>query len=95
MKKTLMDFDKGGIKNTKVFFEFAKLSADYLDKFQLFLSKYEYGSLPGQKKITLRHLKSKGARLELPMALLKQHLKVSERRRHSLIEEIGFISCVS
>ena len=56
--------------------------------FERFLVAYEFGSLTGQKKITLQHLKSKGSRLELPISLVKEHLKVSQEKRISLMDAV-------
>ena len=88
VKKSLAEFIKGTSRNVKVIMEFSKLDPEYLQKFEKFVFAYEYGSLHGQKRITLRHLKTKGSRMELPILLLKQHLKISERRRHHLIDSI-------
>ena len=88
LKKSLSGFIKGTPRNVKVIMEFANLPPEYLKKFEKFMFSYEFGSLMGQKKITLRHLKTKGSRLELPIVLLKQHLKISERRRNYLIDAV-------
>ena len=85
----------------KFFVDFAFLPAVYLNKFERMLRKYEQGSLPGQHvsvgTLTKRNKKSKvSSKIEMPINLLKLHLKVGEDVRIELIDgllegEISFL----
>ena len=85
----------------KFFVDFAFLPAVYLNKFERMLRKYEQGSLPGQQvsvgTLTKRNKKSRvSSKIEMPINLLKLHLKVGEDVRIELIDgllegEISFL----
>ena len=49
---------------------------------------YETCSLQGQNPVSLRHLREKGTRLELPLNFLKAHLSVPTDQRETLLRNI-------
>ena len=92
LRSTFNSFSKGR-KNSGFFLKFASLPAVYLQMFEEFLRLYEEGSIHGQG-IPLRRLiradgkKKDDGRLEIPIKLLKDHLKVDPRNRHHLLEQL-------
>ena len=94
LKKTLRGLSKGS-QNVSTFLNFASLPAEFLNDFEEFIRKYETGSIAGQKISTrkIRNIDRNGkrnqvCRLELPLNLIKMHLKVSQSTRETLLSKL-------
>ena len=94
LKQALKQFSKGR-QNASIFITFASLPKDYLSDFDTFLKLFETGSLQGQNlssrqlcNVDKRRNRKRSVKLEMPMTLLKSHLKVSQELRVSLLDAI-------
>lgn len=88
IKNSLKFFSKGSSQNIKTILDFSKLSSSYLKKFMEMINKYEICELHGQKPVSLRHIRSKGSRLEIQLSFLKSHLSVSAKSRDLLLADL-------
>ena len=94
LKNALQEFSKGR-PNSTLFISFAFLPVTYQDKFIKFLELFETGSLPGQKlssrqlcNIDKKRQRKKSFKLEMPVSVVKLHMKISQAARGVLIDEI-------
>ena len=90
LRSSLRSFAKGN-KNANMFIALASQSTTFLNRFEQFLRLYEEGSLNGQG-LSLKHLvqnkKSVTLRIEVPLTLLKLHLKVNPKLRFDLLNKL-------
>ena len=91
LKSTLRSFSKGN-KNSSMFIKLASQSSKFLNMFEHFLRLYEEGSLFGQG-LSLQHLtdnrsKKDKDRLEVPLSLLRLHLKVIPEVRDVMLTQL-------
>ena len=91
LKRTLKGFSKGS-QNLSTFLNFGVLDVDYLNEFETFLHLFETGGLQGQKLSTRKMMnvdkkgrKRKDCRIEVPISLIKMHLKVPQKTRENLL----------
>ena len=94
LRLALKEFSKGR-QNSALFLAFACLPESYLVKFEEFLQRFERGSLPGQPlssrklcNVDKKRKRKKSVKLEIPVTLLKAHMKVSQETRESLLDDI-------
>ena len=94
LKRTLRGLPKGS-QNVTTFIKFASLPVSFLNQFEAFLRMYETGGLNGQnissRKIRNMDKKSqrkKICKLEIPLHLLKLHLKVSQSTLATLLPQL-------
>ena len=94
IKKTLRGMAKGA-QNVTMFLKFAELPVEYLNNFEDFLRQFESGSLAGQnlsnrkiRNIDRNGKRKKICKVEVPLNLLKLHLKVSQSLRESLLSKL-------
>lgn len=88
VKNSLKYFSKGSTRNIKTILDFVKLPMEYVTKFMKMVHGFETCSLQGQPPVSVRHLRQKGTRLELPLSFLKAHLSVETSTRESLLRDI-------
>ena len=94
LKRTLKGFSKGS-QNISTFLNFGVLDIDYLNLFETFLHLFETGGLVGQKLSTRKMMnvdkkgrKRKDCRIEVPIGLIKMHLKVPQKTRENLLSSL-------
>ena len=91
LKRTLKGFSKAS-QNLSTFLNFGVLDVDYLNEFETFLHLFETGGLQGQKLSTRKMMnvdkkgrKRKDCRIEVPISLIKMHLKVPQKTKENLL----------
>lgn len=90
VRSSIRGFSKGK-KYSGIFIEFASLPPHYLKEFEKFCRLYEEGSLHGMKLSARKRCgmnKKNEAKLEVPIELIKTHLKVTQKARENLLEKI-------
>ena len=94
LKRTLRGLSKGS-QNVATFIKFASLPVSFLNQFEEFLRMYETGSLNGQnissrniRNMDKKNQRKKTCKLEIPLNLLKLHLKVSQSTLEILLPKL-------
>jgi hypothetical protein len=94
LKLALKEFSKGR-SNWSLFISLASLPASYLTKFEQFIALFERGALFGQKlsgrqlcNVDKKRKRKESLKLEIPVTMLKLHMKVGQDARESLIDDI-------
>ena len=82
----LKEFSKGR-SNWSLFISLASLPASYLTKFEQLIALFERDTLFGQKlsgrqlcNVDKKRKRKKSLKLEIPVTMLKLHMKVEEER---------------
>ena len=92
LKSTLRSFAKGN-KNSTLFTNLASQSSKFMNNFERFLALFEEGSLHGQG-LSLQHLtdlrnkKKDKVKLEVPLSLLRLHMKVNPEFRDMMLTKL-------
>ena len=90
LRSSLRSFSKGN-KNVSLFMALASQSGRFLNLFERFVRLYEEGSINGQG-LSLKHIvsskKEKPLKIEVPVSLMKLHLKVNPQYRDELLQQL-------